>query len=73
MNKIAKTLLVGAAAFSMTALGSCHIYQKYETPTSTELTRAYAEAKETPSDSTRPRCTRARPTPRPSARRSSAA
>lgn len=52
MNKIAKTLLVGAAAFSMTALGSCHIYQKYETPTSTELTRAYAEAKETPSDST---------------------
>lgn len=52
MNKTVKTLLVAVAALSVTTLSSCHIYKKYETPTSTELTRAYAEAKETPSDST---------------------
>jgi NodT family efflux transporter outer membrane factor (OMF) lipoprotein len=33
-------------------LSSCHIYQKYETPTSTELTKSYAEALAEPVDST---------------------
>ena len=36
----------------MTAtLSGCHIYQKYETPRSTVLTKAYAEAREMPVDS----------------------
>ena len=36
----------------MTAsMSSCHIYKKYETPTSTALTKAYAEARETAVDS----------------------
>ena len=33
------------------AMSSCHIYKKYETPTSTALTKAYAEARQTPVDS----------------------
>ncbi len=52
MNKIIKLALPALAAVAMTTLSSCHIYKKFETPTSTELTRAYAEAKATPSDST---------------------
>ena len=43
------------AAVVMTVLtatmSSCHIYKKYETPTSTALTKAYAEARETAVDS----------------------
>ena len=52
MNKIIKLALPALAAVAMTTLSSCHIYKKFETPTSTELTRADAEAKATPSDST---------------------
>lgn len=41
MNIIIKTAAAGVLAVSMTG---CHIYQKYETPTSTPVTREYAEA-----------------------------
>ena len=41
-----------AMALALTAaFSSCHIYKKYETPTSTALTKAYAEAREMPADS----------------------
>lgn len=37
---------------SVVLLGSCNIYKKYETPTDTALTKAYAEARQEPVDST---------------------
>ncbi len=43
-------LALGVVAAGM--LGSCNIYKKYETPTSTPLTKAYAEARQQPVDST---------------------
>lgn len=39
------------AVLAVASLGSCGIYKKYETPTSTALTKAYAEARELPADS----------------------
>ncbi|MDE6277988.1 MAG: TolC family protein [Muribaculaceae bacterium] len=53
MNKTMKTALAVAAVsiLSLTSLSSCHIYKKYETPASSELTRAYADALEAPEDS----------------------
>ena len=33
------------------SMSSCHIYKKYETPTSTALTKAYAEARQAEVDS----------------------
>lgn len=42
------TLAAGAAVL----LSGCHIYKKYETPQTSALTRAYAEARQTPVDST---------------------
>lgn len=42
---------VTLALFAVIAFSSCHIYKKYETPTSTALTKAYAEAREAPLDS----------------------
>lgn len=48
-----KTIIKGTIALAMTAsLSGCHIYQKYETPTDTPLTREYAEALEAEQDST---------------------
>lgn len=41
MKLIAKTAIVVAVIAS---LSSCHIYKKYETPTSTPITKEYAEA-----------------------------
>ncbi|MDE6301495.1 MAG: TolC family protein [Muribaculaceae bacterium] len=49
MKFIAKAALGVVLAASMTG---CHIYKKYETPTSTELTRQYAEALSQQPDST---------------------
>lgn len=49
MKFLNKALLVVALAASMS---SCHIYKKYETPTSTPLTKEYAEAKAQEQDST---------------------
>lgn len=49
MNHVVK-LLVGLALAA--GLSSCHIYQKYETPTSTPLTKSYAEALAQEQDST---------------------
>lgn len=49
MNKLNNVLLLGTLAMAM-CLSSCHIYKKYETPTSTELTKAYSEAKDAPED-----------------------
>ena len=40
------------AAGAAVLLSGCHIYKKYETPQSSALTRAYAEARQTPVDST---------------------
>ncbi len=48
LTKIART---GIAVLALLMLGSCGIYKKYETPTSTVLTKAYAEAREMPTDS----------------------
>lgn len=49
MNKVIK----GSLAVVMVAtMSSCHIYQKYETPTTTPLTSEYAEAREAEVDST---------------------
>lgn len=45
------TIAVVAAALMLSA-GSCNIYKKYQTPTSTPLTKAYAEAREARQDST---------------------
>ena len=39
------------AAGAAVLLSGCHIYKKYETPQSSALTRAYAEARQTPVDS----------------------
>lgn len=50
MNIYKTGRLVLAAAFAL-ALSGCHIYQKYETPQTTALTRAYAEARQAPADS----------------------
>ncbi len=49
--KIATIARVGIAVVAVAMLGSCGIYKKYETPTSTALTKAYAEAREMPVDS----------------------
>ncbi len=49
-----KTIYFARTAVAVAAicfLGSCGIYKKYETPTSTPLTKAYAEAIEQPVDS----------------------
>lgn len=48
-NKLASGIL--AVAFAVAASG-CHIYQKFEMPDSTALTREYVEAKEVEVDST---------------------
>ncbi|MDE6134865.1 MAG: TolC family protein, partial [Muribaculaceae bacterium] len=48
MNKISHVVL---ALVAMLMLGSCGIYKKYETPTSTALTKAYVEARQMPVDS----------------------
>ncbi|MBD5220539.1 MAG: efflux transporter outer membrane subunit [Bacteroidales bacterium] len=39
------------AVVALVGLSSCGIYKKYETPTSTALTKAYAEARQMPVDS----------------------
>ena len=45
--------LKAAIAVAITAsVSSCHIYKKFETPTSTPLTKEYAQAKEAEQDST---------------------
>lgn len=49
MNNIFKGALVLALTLS---LSGCHIYQKYETPTDTPLTKSYAEALAQEPDST---------------------
>ncbi|MCM1033532.1 MAG: TolC family protein [Odoribacter sp.] len=49
MNNIIKGALAIVLA---TGVSSCHIYQKYETPTSTPLTKSYAEALAQEIDST---------------------
>jgi len=49
MNNIIKVAAIALIGASMTG---CHIYKSYETPTSTPLTKAYAEALEQPVDST---------------------
>jgi NodT family efflux transporter outer membrane factor (OMF) lipoprotein len=43
---------IGVAAAAVMMLGSCNIYKKYETPQTSALTRAYAEARQEPVDST---------------------
>lgn len=48
MKYIARVVI---ALVAVASLGSCGIYKKYETPTSTALTKAYAEARELPADS----------------------
>lgn len=42
---------VAAVALVTTSLSSCHIYQKYHTPTDSALTQAYAEARAQKQDS----------------------
>ena len=49
IKNISRTVVAAALVLG---LGSCNIYKKYETPTSSELTRAYAEAMEQAPDST---------------------
>ena len=39
------------AALAVVMLGSCNIYKKYETPTDSALTKAYAEARKAEVDS----------------------
>ena len=46
-----KISCVAMAAGTAVLLSGCHIYKKYETPQSSALTRAYAEARQTPVDS----------------------
>lgn len=48
MKYIARVVI---ALVAVASLGSCGVYKKYETPTSTALTKAYAEARELPADS----------------------
>ncbi len=48
INNIARVAICVALVASFS---SCHIYKKYETPTSTALTKAYVEAREMPADS----------------------
>ena len=48
MKLIKIALVIGLTA----SLSSCHIYKKYETPTSTAITKEYAEALKQPTDST---------------------
>ena len=50
--KLQKITIAVIAATAMLSLGSCNIYKKYQTPTSTPLTKAYAEAREAEQDST---------------------
>lgn len=47
---IARTGVAAVAALML--LGSCGIYKKYETPTTTAITKAYAEARQQTPDST---------------------
>ncbi len=49
INKIAQ---VAVAVVLAASLSGCHIYQKYDTPTSSAITRAYAEARSQEPDST---------------------
>jgi NodT family efflux transporter outer membrane factor (OMF) lipoprotein len=42
---------IGVAAAAVLMLGSCNIYKKYETPQTSTLTRAYAEARQESVDS----------------------
>lgn len=49
MKLIIKAAVAAGIALSVS---SCHIYKKYETPTSTPLTKEYAEALAQPADST---------------------
>lgn len=46
-----KLTKIAIAALAVVMLGSCNIYKKYETPTDTALTKAYAEARQEPVDS----------------------
>lgn len=50
--KVINIARVGVAVIALAVMGSCGIYKKYETPTSTVLTKAYAEARQQPVDST---------------------
>ncbi len=43
--KLINIARMGVAVIAVAMLGSCGIYKKYETPTSTALTKAYAEAR----------------------------
>ena len=43
--KINKIAHVAVAVVLAASLSGCHIYQKYDTPTSSAITRAYAEAR----------------------------
>lgn len=49
--KLLSLARVALALVAMASLSGCHIYKKYETPTSTPLTKAYAEARALPADS----------------------
>ena len=49
---IIKTARIAAAIALAGMLGSCGIYQKYQTPTDSPLTAAYAAARKAPADST---------------------
>jgi NodT family efflux transporter outer membrane factor (OMF) lipoprotein len=49
---ISRISKIGVAVVAVTMLGSCNIYKKYETPTSSALTRSYAEARQQQADST---------------------
>lgn len=48
INRIMRVAMVALAASSLTG---CHIYNKYSTPTDTAITKAYVEARQTPTDS----------------------
>lgn len=49
--KISEISRLAIAAALAVSLSGCHIYKKYETPTSTALTKDYAEARKAPVDS----------------------
>lgn len=49
--KLRNIYCVTLAAAAAVLLSGCHIYKKYETPQTSALTRAYAEARKTPVDS----------------------
>lgn len=49
--KLATIARTAIAVGAVVLLGSCGIYKKYETPTTTALTQAYAEARQQPVDS----------------------